>query len=589
MITLLLVSALCWPLCVMLLGVWQAYRTPAVQRRYFSWWWLSAAWPALLLAYAGESQWIIDAWMLGGQWSLNALSRPWLAFTALLWSFAAFHARGYFAKEQAKAQTGDHAAERRLLRLALLWPLTFVGNVLLIIAQDIASFYLGFAVMTFAAYALVIHNGTPEAKLGAKAYLILAVIGENLILGGLLWAAGSAETLLLEGVREGIATAEHGALMAGLLWLGLGIKAGVIGLHVWLPLAHPAAPAPASAVLSGAMIKAGLLGWIYVLPLGEPAMSEALVRLGEIILIAGLAAAFGAALYGVWQRHPKAILAYSSISQMGMLTAMIAMGLAAPDVWPLLLPGVVLFAAHHALAKGALFMGTSISEHLPRWPLAVVWILLALPALSLTGAFGAGLISKWTVKSALYEMHHEQLITLLTWAAIGTSALVSVSLWRQWQQRSAGGSHPGQWGAWLATLVAALMTPVWLPLPEASVAIPPLKEWVSLMWPLPAGVLMIGFGLLLTRRLRIGTPPAGDLWWLYAPLGYTVVNALRLSGAWLKNAKSTSVDITLLIEKQVMRRLTQLTGMEGWMRHHTSGLMMALAITLALLLIWEGA
>lgn len=186
-------------------------------------------------------------------------------------------------------------------------------------------------------------------------------------------------------------------------------------------------------------------------------------------------------------------------------------------------------------------------------------------------------------------MHHEQLITLLTWAAMGTSALVSVSLWRQWQQRSAGGSHPGQWGAWLATLVAALITPVWLPLPEASVAIPPLKEWVSLIWPLPAGVLVVGFGWLLTHRLRIGTPPAGDLWWLYAPLGYTVVNALRLSGAWLKNAKSTSVDITLLIEKQVMKRLTQLTGMEGWMRHHTSGLMMALAITLALLLIWEGA
>ncbi|WP_172117274.1 proton-conducting transporter transmembrane domain-containing protein [Halomonas hibernica] len=589
MITLLLVITLCWPICVSLMGVWKAYRTPATHRRYFSWVWLSAAWPALLLAYIGEAQWVIDAWMLGGHWSLNALSRPWLAFTALLWCFAAIHARGYFAKEQASAQADDRAAERRLLRLALLWPLTFVGNVLLIIAQDIATFYLGFALMTFAAYGLVVHNGTPEAKLGARAYLILAVVGEGLILGGLLWAAGSAETVLLAGVREGIATAEYGALMACLLWLGLGVKAGVIGLHVWLPLAHPAAPAPASAVLSGAMIKAGLLGWIYVLPLGETSLSGALTRLGDIMVIAGLAAAFGAALYGVWQRHPKAVLAYSSISQMGMLTAMVAMGLAAPEVWPLLLPGVVLFAAHHALAKGALFMGTSVSEHLPRWPLALVWVLLALPALSLTGAFGAGLVSKWGVKSALYEMHHEQLVALLTWAAIGTSALVSVSLRRQWQQRSTGGSHPGQWGAWLAALTAALVTPIWLPLPQGSAEIPPLKEWFSLMWPLPVGIVLTWAGWWLTRHWRIRPLPAGDLWWPYAWLVQNALVGVRSAGQWCGDVKAASVGIALAIEKRMMARLTQLTAMESWMRHHTSGLMMALAIVLALLLIWEGS
>lgn len=589
MITLLLIFALGWPLCIALLGTWQAYRTPAAQRCYLSWWWVSAAWPSLLLAYVGEAQWVMNAWMLGGQWSLDALSRPWLAFTVLLWSFAAVHARGYLAEEQARAQAGDSRAERRLLRLTLLWPLTLLGNVLLIIAQDIASFYLGFALMTFAAYALVVHTGTDEAKLGARAYLIMAVLGEGLILGGLLWAAGDAQSVLLEGVREGIASAEHGAFMAALLWLGLGVKAGVIGLHVWLPLAHPAAPAPASAVLSGAMIKAGLLGWLYVLPLGEASLSAELTRLGDIILVAGLAATFGAALYGVWQQHPKAVLAYSSISQMGMLTAMVAMGLSAPEVWPLLLPGVVLFAAHHALAKGALFMGTSVSEHLPRWPTALVWMLLALPALSLTGAFGAGLISKWTVKSALYEMHHEPLIKLLTWAAVGTAALVGVSLWRQWQQRHAGKSHPAQWGAWLAALTAALMTPLWLPLPEGSVAIPPLKEWTSLIWPLPAGIMAVWLGWRLMRHVRAGRPPAGDLWWPYAWLAQGVLAGIRACGQGCGGFKKAVVSISLAIEKRVMARLTQSTAMEAWMRHHTSGLMMALAIVLALLLVWEGA
>lgn len=80
--------------------------------------------------------------------------------------------------------------------------------------------------MTFAAYALVVHNGTPAAKLGAKAYLVLAVIGEGLILGGFLWAAGTSDTLTLKGVRDTLATADHGAWMALLLWLGLGVKAG---------------------------------------------------------------------------------------------------------------------------------------------------------------------------------------------------------------------------------------------------------------------------------------------------------------------------------------------------------------------------
>ncbi|MGM0833432.1 complex I subunit 5 family protein [Halomonas qinghailakensis] len=592
MITLLLLAALLWPLCVAGTTIWQAYRTPAASRDYFSMLWVSASWPALLLAFSGEVQWSISAWMLGGYWELNALSRPWLAFTALLWSLAAIHARGYFAAEQRKAQAGDQVIQRRCQRLALLWPLTLLGNVLLIIAQDIASFYLGFALMTFAAYALVVHSGSDEARLGARAYLILAVIGEGLILGGFLWVAGTSETLTLKGVREGIAVADHGATMALLLWLGFGVKAGVIGLHVWLPLAHPVAPAPASAVLSGAMIKAGLLAWINVLPLGVNGLSPALLQLGNVMLIAGLAAAFGAALYGVWQRHPKAVLAYSSISQMGMLTAMVAMGLAAPDVWPLLLPGVVLFTAHHALAKGALFLGTSISEHMPRWPQPLLFALIALPGVSLTGALAAGMLSKWGVKSALYDMHHEHLIMLLTWAAIGTSALISVCVWRQWQQRHSGGSNAFQWGAWLAALVAALVTPIWLPLPAGSVEIPPASEWLSLSWPFPVGVMIVVMvvviGASLLRRVVIQAPPAGDLWWLYSVFSVKGLRVIEALARACEKVKMASVAFSLARERALMRQLNRGLFAEAWMRHHGSGLMMVFAVIVALLLMWEG-
>lgn len=588
MMTMLLALALLWPLVVIGWTLWSAYRAPAAYQSYFSALWLSAAWPALLLAYGGEAQWTVDAWMLGGEWALNSLSRPWLAFTALLWGLAAIHARGYFATEQAKAQEGDQDTQRRLLRLALLWPLTLLGNVLLIIAQDIASFYLGFALMTFAAYALVMHSGTAEARLGAKAYLMLAVVGEGLIIGGFLWAAGEADTLTLQGLREGILVAEQGAWMAALLCLGFGVKAGAIGLHVWLPLAHPVAPAPASAVLSGAMIKAGLLGWISVLPLGDEQISASLAQFGNIMLMAGLAAAFGAALYGVFQRHPKAVLAYSSISQMGMMTALVAMGLVAPEVWPLLWPGLVLFAAHHALAKGSLFMGTSISEHLPRWPLPLVWGLLALPGISLAGAIGAGMISKWGVKSPLYEMHHESLIKLLSWAAVGTAALVSVALWRQWQQRHKGGSNREQWGAWLVAIAAALLTPFWLPLPAGSIEMPPLKEWLGIMWPFPVGVLFAAVGWLLTRPLKGKSLPAGDLWWLYAGMVGAALVPIRRLGHYCAKLKAASVASAQKTEEILMGHLTHLLSTESWLRHHVSGLMMLLAVLLAALMMWEG-
>lgn len=588
MMTLLLALSLLWPVGVAMLLVGHVYRTPVGKRDYFSWLWLSAAWPALLLAYGGEAQWTIEAWMLGGQWELNSLSRPWLAFTALLWSLAAVHAKGYFAAEQVQAQSGDQAAQRRLVRLSLLWPLTLLGNVMLIIAQDIASFYLGFALMTFAAYALVVHSGSDDARLGARVYLILAVIGEGLILAGLLWAAGEADTLTLQGVRESILVAEQGAWMASLLWLGFGVKAGVIGLHVWLPLAHPVAPAPASAVLSGAMIKAGLLGWISVLPLGEEGISASLTQFGEMMLVAGLAAAFLAALYGVFQRHPKAVLAYSSISQMGMLTALVAMGLVAPDVWSMLWPGVVLFAAHHALAKGTLFMGTSISEHLPRWPLALIWTLLALPGISLAGAIGAGMISKWGIKSPLYEMHHESLIKLLSWAAVGTAALVSVAVWRQWQQRQQGGSNRWQWGAWLVGIVAALVTPLWLPLPAESIAMPPLKEWLGMIWPLLVGMALVAVGSVLRRYINVTAPPAGDFWWLYAGVIAAGQAPVQRFNHWCSELKTTWVASCRKVESTLMDYLTRILEAESWMRHHASGLMMALAVLLAALLIWEG-
>ncbi|MYL22345.1 hypothetical protein GLV89_00805 [Halomonas alkaliantarctica] len=588
LVDLVLPLALGWPLVLSLKSLARFYmQSPEKQPVYLTWAWVSAPWPALLLPFLGEAQWTMDSWLLGSLWELDAISRAWLAFTALLWSFSALYARGYFAAEQQKAQTGESDAQRRMMRLAVLWPLTLTGNLLLIIAEDIASFYLGFALMTFAGYGLVVHTGTRRALHGGRAYLILAILGEGLMLGGLLWGAGEAQTVTLPGLREGIASAEQGVWMALLLWLGLGVKAGVIGLHVWLPLAHPVAPAPASAVLSGAVIKAGLLGWLNVLPLGVLEAHGDFAVLGRFMLVLGLVAAFGAALYGVWQRHPKAVLAYSSISQMGMLTALVAMGLIAPATWPLLLPAIVLFAAHHALAKGALFMGTGLSEHPPRMPKVLLFGVLALPGLSLAGAIGAGMVSKWSIKSALYAHEHTGLMTLLTVAAVGTSLLMSATLWRQWQQWGEPGSNACSLGGWLAAIMAALLTPLWLPLPPDSLEFPPVGEWWGLIWPYVAGAGLVTVGLGLLRRWPVSDVrlPAGDAWWLYASWAAWVLTRVQAQAENLSARKKRTVKACLRAEQRMMRILARIISYEVWMRQHTSGLMMALALVFALLML----
>jgi formate hydrogenlyase subunit 3/multisubunit Na+/H+ antiporter MnhD subunit len=154
---------------------------------------------------------------------------------------------------------------------------------------------------------------------------------------------------LLLGTRLGIDTTTQVFLFfIALLWT----CAGVYALHVWLPLAHPVAPTPASAVLSGAMIKAGLLGWLRFLPLGEAATPG----WGNVCTIAGLAAAFDGVLVGCTQDNAKTVLAYSSISQMGFMTMAVGVGLTVPAVWTQALTATALYALHHAMDGDACVM-----------------------------------------------------------------------------------------------------------------------------------------------------------------------------------------------------------------------------------------
>jgi NADH:ubiquinone oxidoreductase subunit 5 (subunit L)/multisubunit Na+/H+ antiporter MnhA subunit len=218
------------------------------------------------------------------------------------------------------------------------------------------------------------------------------------------------------------------------LILGFGVKAGLVPLHVWLPLAHPAAPTAASAILSGAMIKAGLLGWLRVLPLGI----QDIPSWGSALMVLGTVAMFGGALVGIFQSHPKVILAYSSISQMGMMTVMVGAGLAHPSLWEATSLVLLLFALHHGLAKGALFLAVGmaarrLAEAQPRYRTLFVVCMIA-PACALAGVPGtSGALVKSAVKYAIPAGTLPVLdwvVYGMTWGAVGTSLLMIRYLWQ---------------------------------------------------------------------------------------------------------------------------------------------------------------
>ncbi|HNF97563.1 MAG TPA: proton-conducting transporter membrane subunit, partial [Pseudomonadota bacterium] len=134
-----------------------------------------------------------------------------------------------------------------------------------------------------------------------------------------------------------------------LLIVGLGMKAGLVPLHFWMPLAYGAAPIPAAAVMSGAAVKASALALIRFLPFGV-----ALPDFGLPLAAIGLFGAFYGVVIGIAQSRPKIVLAYSSVSQMGFLVAVLGKGLAAGDAGAARVASF--YAAHHLLVKGALFL-----------------------------------------------------------------------------------------------------------------------------------------------------------------------------------------------------------------------------------------
>ncbi|MDO9467930.1 MAG: proton-conducting transporter membrane subunit, partial [Thiobacillus sp.] len=254
--------------------------------------------------------------------------------------------------------------------------------------------------------------------------------------------------------------------------------------------------------------KAGLLGWLRFLPMGETALPDA----GSAMLLAGaVAIVFGSAI-GLTQRQPGALLAYSSISQMGHLAIAVGAGLLAPELWPLLLPAITLFAVHHAFAKTALFLGLGVVQRRGATP--AVMLGLALPALALAGApLTSGMLAKSGLKASLGALPPpwaDSLPLLLALGALGTALLMLRLLWllrRQPQQAPAPAR--GLIAPWLLALFGVVALAAWLAPAAIWQAAWTTSAMLAATWPLLAALAFAFAALRL--RLRAPAIPPGDL------------------------------------------------------------------------------
>jgi len=461
--------------------------------------------PALVVGIVPPtSQEFFYPWLLlGTRLGVNSADAVILLFTAVVWLVASSFAFSWM-------QRYPHRE-----RFFVFFLLTMSGNLGAIIAQDMPSFYAFFAVMSFAAYGLIAHENTPKTRRAARVYIVLVAVGEAALALAMIFAAGMLGTFDFAAVRAGLEALPNHDLIIAFALLGFGIKAGVLLLHVWLPLAHPVAPVPASAVLSGTMIVTGLVGLLRFLPVGV----VALPGWGGLLVAFGLAAAFYGAVVGIDQHNPKVVLAYSSVSQMGIMTTAIGMILLEPTLSGPLSIAIAFFALHHGLAKSALFLGaglekTRMDADQRRW----LVIGLTLPSLALAGApFTSGMLAKSALIVAEDAMP-EPWGTLLRIFLPFTSVITALLMARFLVLVSNGPARPGEpvgrapWIIWCASLLLVLVLPWWLrPGPRFPWT---LQNIGGSLWPLG---LAFATGLIAVRVWRrAGRPaipeiPQGDL------------------------------------------------------------------------------
>ncbi len=350
MMVFLLVLSVLLPIVLALVWRWKRLEGEALRRASLITVAAGAVLAALtaLLPLEGE---VYLRWtdMLALSLRADGVSRVWLLLIAVIWPGVALYAAEYLEHDPNPG------------RFFLFYTITQGILHGLAVSGNLVTFYMFYEAMTLLTVPLVLHNMDKEAVAASIKYLIYSVIGASAALIGIFFvgaaggtgdfAAGPLTAAQLAG-KEGLAM---GIFLAMLV--GFGVKAGMFPMHGWLPTAHPVAPAPASAVLSGVITKMGVLGVIRVLyaiagaeRLRGTWVQMTLLGLTLLTILMG-------SLLALKEKKLKKRLAYSSVSQVSYvlfgLFTMTEIGFV----------GAVLHVLFHSLMKNTLFMSAGSIIH----------------------------------------------------------------------------------------------------------------------------------------------------------------------------------------------------------------------------------
>ena len=224
-----------------------------------------------------------------------------------------------------------------------------------LLSADLYTTLIFFELMSFTSYVWVAQDEKKESLRAADTYLAIAVIGGLSILMGLFLLYQQAGTLKIDELYQ--ACQGKNILPACIcMFVGFGAKAGVFPLHIWLPKAHPVAPAPASALLSGILTKTGIFGILVIsckIFLYDAGWGTAMLMMGVLTMLVG-------AVLAVFSMDIKRTLACSSVSQIGFILVGIGMQGLLGEENVLAVRGTMLHMVNHSLFKLTLFMAAGV-------------------------------------------------------------------------------------------------------------------------------------------------------------------------------------------------------------------------------------
>jgi formate hydrogenlyase subunit 3/multisubunit Na+/H+ antiporter MnhD subunit len=285
---------------------------------------------------------------LGAHFRLDALSAFFLVVINLGSAAASLFGVGYGRHEEAPG------------RVLPFYPAFLAGMNLVLLAADAFTFLFSWEFMSLSSWALVMaHHRRPGNAAAGYLYLLMASFGTLALILAFGLLAGPSGGYDFQAIREAPATPAVAAVVLVLALVGAGSKAGLVPLHVWLPLAHPAAPTHVSALMSGVMTKVAVYGFVRVVfdLLGPPAWWW-----GALVLLLGGVTAVLGVLYALLQEDLKRLLAYSTVENIGIIFIGLGLALAfeaneMSGAAALALTAALLHAFNHSLFKSLLFFG----------------------------------------------------------------------------------------------------------------------------------------------------------------------------------------------------------------------------------------